>query len=99
MLRDLVSTLAPAFEGRARSISSPGLFVELVPAVGDIASVETFPLIPEIASLGHPKYIYILAYQLGWIESMTQCIRNFPPHECEILRTAWIRFCDRPFWK
>jgi hypothetical protein len=99
MLCDLVSTFAPAFEGRARSISLPGSFVGLVPAVEDIAGVEPFALIPEIASMGHPTYKYTLAHQLGWIESTTQSTRNFLPHECQILRTAWIRFCDRPFLK
>jgi hypothetical protein len=99
MLCDLVSTFAPAFEGRARSISLPGSFVELVPAVEDIASIEPLELIPEIASMGHPTYIFTLAHQLGWIESTTQSTRNFLPHECQILRTAWIRFCDRPFLK
>jgi hypothetical protein len=99
MLCDLVSALAPGFEGRARSISSPGSFVELVPAVEDIAGIETFALIPEIASMGHPKCIYTLAHQLGWIESTNQSTRDFSLDECEILRTAWMRFCDRPFWK
>jgi len=63
--------LAPAFEGRARSISLPGSFVGLVPVVEDIAGVEPFALIPEIASMGHPTYIYTLSHQLGWIESTT----------------------------
>jgi hypothetical protein len=71
MLCDLVSTLAPAFEGHARSISLPGSFVDLVPAVEDIADVEPFELIPKIASMGHLTYIYTLAHQLGWIESTT----------------------------
>jgi hypothetical protein len=99
MLCRLVSTLSYVFEGHASSVSSLGSSVEVVPAIEGITDAKAFALIPEIAGMGHPKYLYALAYQLGWPESSTQSTRNFPPHAIEILRVAWMRFCDRPFWK